>query len=85
MNNKNKTFHIKRGSGVGKISAVMANEISAVNSTTAHHATNDVTLNVSDIHVPSEHKEAIERLVNYNVDLFAKKYSELGRTYTLKM
>ena len=85
VNNTTKTFHIKRGSVVGTLSAVMAEEISAVNSTTARNMTNDANLNVSDINVPSEHKEAIERHVNYNVDLFAKKDYELGRTYTVKM
>lgn len=81
VNNTNKTFNLRKGSVVGKITSVDVDSIAAVDKKSEVNSTYMHT----DINVPPEHRDTIAAIIEHNIDLFAAKDSDLGCTTTTKM
>lgn len=76
VNQSNKSYKIRRGYIVGRITSVNPKEILEISS---GQNTNE------KIDAPKRFEQSVQRLVNRNKDLFAKKDSDLGVTETVKM
>ena len=83
INNTNKTFRLRRGCIIGRVSVI---EEQAIESVTREDTTDSGPQDVTEeISVPPENREMIKKLLVQNKDLFAKTDAELGHTNTIQM
>ena len=92
INNTNKHIWLRKGSTIGKIEEVKECNFVNVNDLEPMGTTNfpQGKLGSFDdlkqkIIVPINHREIVEDLIEQNVDLFAEKDTDLGKTNTIKM
>ena len=83
INNTNKTYKLKRGCVVGRVSSVDNGDISAINK--EKHRPETSELDLSSVKVPEDHRKEVINLIQRNKDIFAKNDFDLGQTDTVKM
>ena len=81
VNATNKTFHLKKGNVIGKLTSV--NEQQIQNLVDSPCMSDDGEKD--EINVPDEFRLKIEKLIEANSDLFAKRNEDLGRTHVVEM
>ena len=90
INNTNQTIKLKQGSKVGKVEPIRVCDFVNISNYSRHKkgtppkvsSFTEVKQNFNPL--PS-FQDIVEELVRYNLDLFAEKDTELGKTQTVKM
>ena len=90
INNTNKFIWPRKGSTIGKIEEVKECNFVNVNDLTQQEQQTSLKVSSFDdlkqkIIVPINHREIVEGLVKQNVDLFAEKDTDLGKTNIIMM
>lgn len=80
VNSTNKTFHLKKGNVIGRLTTVDQGDISV------NEVSNDDTDDNDNQHMtPAAYKQEIDLFIERNKDLFAEKDEDLGRTKLVEM
>ena len=90
VNNTNKTIKHKQGSKIGKVEPIRECDFVNINNFSRPKKDKSPKLSSSTkvkptINTLHSFQDIMEELVRYNLDLFAEKDIELGRTQTAKM